>query len=164
MPEELATKPAPRKTRWWVWLIFFFIVGLISWDLFDARTYQLYLAKPRLSRVISTIDPVKTAIANVLQKKEKLPLLTTVITAANQGKPATPDWAALGFTTLPGLAPEVASLRVSAGGEIVVVMTRIGEGMDGTELRAKPVQEANGISWTHQCTSSVDLLKRVLRC
>lgn len=164
MRESAPNRSAPRRTRWWVWLIFFIIVGAIAWDLFDSRTYQLYLAKPRLSRVLSTLNPVKTALAAFLQQHGKLPEIATVVTADNQGKPATADWAALGFVTLPSLSPEVRSLRISAAGEIVVELTHLGKGMDGTELRARAEKETTGISWVHQCTSTDAVLKRQLHC
>lgn len=164
MTNATASPPPRKTTKWWVWAIFFIVVGVIGYDIIDIDTYRLYLVKPKLAMVQSAIDPVRTGIAAALMEKSKLPKVTTVVTHANQGQPATPDWAALGFINLPGLPREVSSLSLAEGGEIVVTIANIREGIDTTEVRAKPAKDAQGVSWTYQCTSTNDILKRYFHC
>lgn len=164
MTDDTPKPRAPRKTKWWVWLLFFAVVGIIGYDLLDLDSYRLYRIRPRLAQVQATIDPVRMAIALAYQEKGKVPQVTTVVTQANQGKPATPDWAALGFETLPSLPREASSLSLAGGGEIVVKLANIAEDINDTEVHAIPVKEAQGLSWTYTCTSANNAVKAFFRC
>jgi hypothetical protein len=167
-PENISTdttqKPAPKKTKWWVWAIFFIVVGAIAWDIFDLDTYRHYILRSKLTQVQAAIDPVKRELAAAYEEKGKAPPVQTVITQANQGKAATPDWAALGFKTLPALPREVSSLSLTPEGEIVVVLSNIEQGIDGTEVRARLVKNAQGLSWEYRCTSENGTLKQYFTC
>lgn len=110
----------------------------------------------KLIRADLAIDPVKEAVVKVYKAKHKLPAMHTIITAENQGKPATKDWAALGFKELPKLPPEITRLEFSGrdSPEIVVELAKIGDTFDGTSLRAKLIAADGKLSWKYEATSS----------
>lgn len=140
-------------------------VGLFSGlAALDDRAQHSYLVKAKLSKVLSTLDPIKSAIVTEYQHGRRVPRLNTVVTTANQGQHSPSDWAALGFTALPGLAREVSTLRVDTGGAIIVGLTGIDEDIDGTELRAIPVTQAESLLWTYECTSTDSRVRKYFRC
>ncbi len=166
-PQSAINDTEPRRS--WVskGFIFAIIVILLAVGYFiaeEASTQRQYVLRARLSKIVVTLDPVKIAIAMAYQEKGKVPQVTTVVTQANQGKPATPDWAALGFTTFPSLPREASSLSLAGGGEIVVKLANIAEDINDTEVRATPVKEAQGLSWTYTCTSANNAVKAYFRC
>lgn len=166
-PQAPIADTGPRKPWGSRGFIIGVIVILLAIGYFfyaEGRAQQQYVLKAKLSKVVSALDPVKTAIAMASQDKGKLPRVTTVVTPANQGQRATPDWAALGFDALPSLPREIGSLSVAPEGEIVVTLANLREEIDATEVRAKMAKDAQGVSWTYQCTSENAVLKRFFRC
>ena len=115
-----------------------------------------FTVKAKLYTVSSTLDTVRTAVARAYRDKGRIPPMHTIVTAANQGQPATPDWAALGFRTLPALPPVVKRLEFSMqeSPEIVVELDRISETINGTTVRAKLSVAGKQLSWQHEATSS----------
>lgn len=140
------------------------VILLIAFGLSMDIAERQYLVKAKLSKVMSVLDPVETAITLTRQQKGRLPRVSTVVTAANQGQAVTPDWAALGFDALPALVREIRTLRVTPEGDIVVALASIRNGIDDTELRATQVRGEHGWSWRYECTSDDDLLKKFFHC
>ncbi len=161
-------KPAPRKGRGPLWALLIIVLLLVAAIASNLCADNNYLTKSKLTKVVSSIDPVKQALIHTYQEKGKLPRVTTVVTQANQGKPATPDWAALGFDILPTLPIEVSSLSISGDGEIVVVFANVSEAIDNTEVRAIAMKEAmkQGDNWTweYKCTSASSILRKFFFC
>jgi len=128
------------------------------------RTQERMAILVKLGTVQEAIDRIKFALDKAYQKGQQLPKMTIVITRANQGKAVTPDWAALGFKTLPQIPPEIDSLLVTPQGEIVVVMTRIGFGINGTEVHAQAERDEKQSKWVYTCTSTDSRVKRQFHC
>lgn len=157
----------PRKVRGLLWALLI-IVLLLAAAAFNLCADNSYVTKSKLSKVVSALDPVKQSLILTYQKSGKLPRVTTVVTQANQGKAVTPDWAALGFDTLPVLPKEVSSLSISPDGEIVVVFDNVSEAIDNTEVRAIAMKEVlkQGDNWTweYKCSSASTILRKFFRC
>lgn len=103
------------------------IIGILAAVAIPA--YQDYIVKAKLSKIPSTLDPVKTALAMYFQEQGGFPLpqTTDLVTAANTGQPTTTGtfWSSLGFSVFPSLPSEVASMGVySAGpGNIALILS-----------------------------------------
>ena len=89
------------------------IIGILAAVAIPA--YQDYIVKSKLSKVVSTMDPIKTALALYLQEQGGFPVAAATDTVINgsaaqgPGVATTPGtfWASLGFSVLPSLPPEV---------------------------------------------------------
>ncbi len=100
------------------------IIGILAAVAIPA--YQDYIVKSKLSKVVTTLDPIKTALALYLQEQGGFPVAVAgdmVGGAAGNasGTPTTPAtfWASLGFSVFPSLPAEVYSLApftATAGG------------------------------------------------
>jgi type IV pilus assembly protein PilA len=99
------------------------IIGILAAVAIPA--YQDYIVKSKLSKVVSTLDPVKTALALYFQEQGGFPdtsqSSTQIINPANTltlsgglvpGAQTTVGtfWSSLGFSVYPSLPPEVASM------------------------------------------------------
>ena len=117
--------------------------------------YDDYAVEARLSKVLSTLDPIKYALAQAYQENGCVPAMHTIVTVANQGQPATKDWATLGFSVMPNLPREIKRLEFSAQEtpEIVVELDQIDKEVNGTTLRVKMIAAGNGLSWQSELTS-----------
>lgn len=115
-----------------------------------------YIVKSKLSKIISTLDPVKVGVERAYREKGRIPAMHTIVTSANQGQAATPDWAALGFVLMPSLPTEVKRLEFSSQDcpEIVVELDKIDKAIDGTSVRAKLIVAGEKLSWQYETTSS----------
>lgn len=164
MTADTSPKPAPRRTKWWGWSILLLVLAAIVWVFYQGSASQDYVTKSKLAKVVSAMDPVKSAILTAIEQNKKLPTLHTALTSANQGEPATADWAELGFTTLPMLPKEASSLAVTPQGEIVVVLSNMGKDIDSTEVRATAVRGATSTTWEYACTSADTVLKQFFHC
>jgi type IV pilus assembly protein PilA len=116
--------------------------------------YQDYTVKAKLSKVQSTLAPVKTAAALFFQEQG--------------GFPATADsWASLGIAA-PTLPNEVSAITMAATtGAITVTLANIkASDIDTTTLTQTP-STATGqtaMSWTNTCTSANTVLKKFFTC
>jgi type IV pilus assembly protein PilA len=97
------------------------IIGILAAVAIPA--YQDYIVKSKLSKVVSTLDPVKTALALYFQEQGGFPLAaSTDIVGPGQtnvpGQPSTVGtfWNSLGFSVFPSLPAEVHSLGVHNAG------------------------------------------------
>jgi type IV pilus assembly protein PilA len=112
------------------------IIGILAAVAIPA--YQDYIVKSKLSKVVSTLDPVKTALALYFQEQGHFPIAAAsdlVVSAGGgnvQGQQTTVGtfWNSLGFSVFPSLPSEVASLGVtnvdtgnSTSGNIALVLT-----------------------------------------
>ncbi len=119
-------------------------------------SHRDYTVKAKLAHVLSVLEPVKAAAVAAYRDKGSMPAMHTIVTAANQGKPATPDWVTLGFKQFPELPPQIKRLEFSGqeSPEIVVELDNIGESFDGTTVRAKLIAADGKLSWHHEATAS----------
>jgi len=95
------------------------IIGILAAVAIPA--YQDYIVKAKLSKVVSTLDPVKTALALYFQEQGGFPIpngATDLIGIGGQvaGAQTTTGtfWNSLGFSVFPSLPNEVASMGVDA--------------------------------------------------
>jgi len=88
------------------------IVGMAVVDTFSAQ--EGYRKKAKLSKVVSALDPIKTALAMYYQENGYFPLSTKAInlTPAQAGTAdaGSDVWTSLGFTDYPSLPAEVSNL------------------------------------------------------
>ena len=96
------------------------IIGILAAVAIPA--YQDYIVKSKLSKVVSTLDPVKTALALYFQEQGGFPLAAAadkIGTGGNQPgqTPATGSfWNSLGFGVFPSIPTEVYSMGVHNAG------------------------------------------------
>ncbi len=91
------------------------IIGILAAVAIPA--YQDYIVKSKLSKVVSTLDPVKTALAMYFQEQGGFPdtaVGATLIGSGGHvpGAQTTPGtfWNSLGFSVFPSLPPEVSTM------------------------------------------------------
>jgi hypothetical protein len=161
-------QPPKRKSRALRWGIVIFILLIVFAALSNLCADGRYLTKLKMTKVASALDLVEHALITTYHAKGKVPVINTVITQSNQGKPATPDWASLGYINLPSLPPEISRLSINADGEIVVTLTNIDEAIDNSELRAiavlEPMKSKPDFRWEYECTSVSNMFRKFFRC
>ncbi len=92
------------------------IIGILAAVAIPA--YQDYIVKSKLSKVVSTLDPVKTALALYFQEQGGFPqaAATDMIGGAGNAPNTTTTvgtfWNSLGFSVFPSLPTEVATMGV----------------------------------------------------
>ncbi len=92
------------------------IIGILAAVAIPA--YQDYIVKSKLSKVVSTLDPVKTALALYFQEQGGFPIAaaTDMIGPGGNQPGAQPAqatfWSSLGFGVFPSLPPEVYTMGV----------------------------------------------------
>ena len=93
------------------------IIGILAAVAIPA--YQDYIVKAKLSKVVSTLDPVKTALALYFQEQGGFPIAATsdIIDPAGTNKPGSTTtvgtfWNSLGFSVFPSMPAEVATMAV----------------------------------------------------
>ncbi len=146
------------------WTIDGFVVAgiVIGLGYIAVPAYRDINLHSQLVKVESAMDPVKLAAAKAYREQRPFPAMHTIVTAANQGKLATGDWAALGFKTFPVLPPQIKRLEFSGqdSPEIVVELDKIGESLDGTTVRAKLITVDGKLFWQHEVTASTPMAAR----
>ncbi|MBI5437251.1 MAG: prepilin-type N-terminal cleavage/methylation domain-containing protein [Nitrosomonadales bacterium] len=97
------------------------IIGILAAVAIPA--YQDYIVKAKLSKVVSTLDPVKTALALYFQEQGGFPIPDPATDLIGSGgkTPGTQTvvgtfWNSLGFSVYPSLPIEVKTLGVHAAG------------------------------------------------
>jgi type IV pilus assembly protein PilA len=97
------------------------IIGILAAVAIPA--YQDYIVKSKLSKVVSTLDPVKTALAMYFQEQGGFPDTSKGATLVGTGglpqgsQTATGTfWASLGFSVYPSLPPEVSAMAAEDKG------------------------------------------------
>jgi len=124
------------------------IIGILAAVAIPA--YQDYIVKSKLSKVVTSLDPIKTAMALYLQEQGGFPLATaadTVTTALTGTQPpAGTFWASLGFSVYPSLPAEIAQMAPANGGgtsqtslALILELNNIKKGsIDGAYLSLSP--------------------------
>lgn len=76
------------------------------------EAYNQYQVKSKLSKIVSSLDPIKVSMAMYYQEQGAFPGKKETLDPANSGKSLPPGslWSMVGFTVYPALPPEVASL------------------------------------------------------
>ena len=134
------------------------IIGILAAVAIPA--YQDYVVKAKLSKISSTVDPLKLAIAAYVQEQGSY---------INLADP----WTSLGLTGAPNRPVEVSALGVTASGggvgvnPIVLTLANIKTGIDTTTVTMTPTAVSaitSAIAWTNSCTSGDAVLKRYFGC
>ena len=134
------------------------IIGILAAVALPA--YQDYVVKAKLSKVSSTIDPLKLAIAMYVQEQG------SYVDVAD-------PWTSLGLTGAPNRPNEVSALTVTASGggvgvnTIVLTLANIKSGIDTTTITMTPTAVASitsAIAWTNTCTSADPIVKKYFTC
>jgi len=121
------------------------IIGILAAVAIPA--YQDYVVKAKLSKVSSSVDPIKLAVAMFNQENGSSP---AAIAAGG-------DWTSLGLgTTGPTATTEVASYIMKANGviEVTLCSTCIKTGIDGKTIMWTPTFGASATTWTVASTGS----------
>ena len=134
------------------------IIGILAAVAIPA--YQDYIVKAKLSKVSSTVDPLKLAIAMYVQEQGSY---------INLADP----WTSLGLTGAPNRPAEVSALTVTASGggagvnTIVLTLTGVKTGIDGTTVTMTPTAVAavtSAIQWTNTCSGTDAVMKKYFVC
>jgi type IV pilus assembly protein PilA len=91
------------------------IIGILAAVAIPA--YQDYVVKSKLTKVTSTLDPIKTALAMYFQENGGFPGISDQITYGKTGQPTAGSvWNSLGFSTYPTLPAELYGLYYTPTG------------------------------------------------
>lgn len=123
------------------------IIGILAAVAIPA--YQDYVVKSKLTKVTSTLDPIKTAIAMYYQENGGFPGITDQITYGKTGQPSQGSvWNSLGFSTFPTLPAELQGIYYTPTGitgsaattfALNLVMTNVKTGtIDGQTVSISP--------------------------
>ncbi len=163
------------------------IIGILAAVAIPA--YQDYVVRAKLSKVGSTLDSVKLALAMYYQENGSFPTDTqTVAFPGGVALPATPTvWGSIGLTTTPILPGEVASMDYNSpaavsGGTFALGLTlaniKGGGQIDGTILAISPtagttisttsptatptgnVAGTSALVWYYKCSAPDILVKK----
>ena len=159
------------------------IIGILAAVAIPA--YQDYVVKAKLSKVGSTLDPVKLALAMYYQENGSFPQDTaTVAFGSTAAAAANSVWSSIGLSKEPTLPGEVSSMTYNSpaavsGGTFALGLTMAnikgGGAIDGTFLSISPttgstaattpvptgsVSGTSAMSWYYTCTSTDPLVKK----
>ena len=110
------------------------------------------VVQAKLSKVVSSLDPIKMALALYYQEKSSFP------TTQNA-------WSTLGFARIPSKPAEISSLSVNANtGAIVVILVNINANVDGSMIIATPTVSSAMMTWSYTCTTTDTVTKKFFNC
>ena len=131
------------------------IIGILAAVAIPA--YQDYVVKAKLSKVQSTLDPLKTALAMYYQENGGFPVGTATSNAGNNNTADIgPDlFTSVGLAVFPAIPAEVASLQLTGlanqADMLITLSTGIRAGtLDGNSftIEAQPATGATAIVWS----------------
>jgi type IV pilus assembly protein PilA len=123
-------------------------------------SYQDYIVKAKLSKVSSTVDPLKLAIAAYVQEQGSYPMVAD-------------PWTSLGLIGAPNRPVEVSNLTVTAsatgneGSPIILTLANIKAGIDTTTVTMTPTNVSgitSAIEWTNTCSGTDAVLLKYFKC
>ena len=127
------------------------IIGILAAVAIPA--YQDYVIKAKLSKVQSTLDPVKLALAMYFQENGSFPNGTAITTTAY----ASPSlWSSIGLTALPTIPGEVTSLAVDGTAGTSTTLTLVLQNIKAVEIDTLNIVltgTATGTAVTWACTA-----------
>ena len=128
------------------------IIGILAAVAIPA--YQDYVVKAKLSKVTSTLDSVKLALALYLQEQGSFPIATTAVSVTSPGggaAAANSVWTSIGLTLEPVLPNEVKTMTYqtnAAGSNMALTLTlqniRAGT-VDTGKLAVSPVTPGTNV-------------------
>jgi type IV pilus assembly protein PilA len=146
------------------------IIGILAAVAIPA--YQDYIIKAKLSKVQSTMDPVKLALGMYYQENGSFPggstaTNATQVTSANQSTASDTFYTSLGLATYPTIPAEVLSMDISnpATSPQTVVITLVpqnikagactaaGQGIDGCTIIMTGTPGSTAITWAYTGTA-----------
>jgi len=144
------------------------IIGILAAVAIPA--YQDYVVKAKLSKVASTLDPIKLALAMANQENGSFPVGTATVTTATAGGAviAGDMWTSLGFTTQPSLPTEVSQLAITNVAQSAVMVLSLanikGTVIDGTTITMTGAPTSTALQWVNVCTSTDVIIKKYFTC
>jgi type IV pilus assembly protein PilA len=145
------------------------IIGILAAVAIPA--YQDYIVKAKLSKVASTVDPLKLALAMYYQTNGSWPnSAATVITTATGNVTSDVWYTSLGLTSYPTLPNEVSQLALSSNGSIATIaltLTNIKGStvvIDGSTLTMTGTPGSTSVSWSNTCASRNSVLDAYYTC
>jgi type IV pilus assembly protein PilA len=133
------------------------IIGILAAVAIPA--YQDYVTKAKLSKITSTIDPLKLALAMYNQENGAMPSTATITvtlaqSVANTAVTAGDAWDSIGLKTVPTVPAELASISLASGGVLTLTFapSGVGAGIDGTTMTLTGTIGGTGMTWP--CTAT----------
>jgi len=106
--------------------------------------YQDYVTRAKLSKVVTAVDPIKTAVAMFAQEN------------AGSFPAGASAWTSLGLSGAPAATTEVSGITITAGtGAIVATMQGIGGSYDTSTVTFTPTVNSSSVSWAATCSDAV---------
>ena len=103
--------------------------------------YQDYVTRAKLSKVVTAVDPLKTAVAMFAQEN------------AGSFPSAADNWVSLGLSGTPTATTEVSKFSVTANtGAIVATLAGIGGTYDTSTVTFTPTVNSSSVSWAATCS------------